>query len=600
MPNLKRTHIYNDGSEITTQNTDLQISALRHIIKIIEIFEHLFKKSENSITYNEEYQFLKHLEEEFQVTIAHVYQAVQRKKHGQHKNINSQTYIAENQKSNTSLQIQGEIKNEENNEKMHHNENDIIQQPPQAWKSLEEKIQYSLIFDSLEILENQMHHFLHMVSLTVSTCYATKNAKNFIVRQIQETFYTALFKLSRNLSFKETNKFLGDSDSNTQIQTAIRIWNGMDKIYALRYFIQATCFEYIQYHKKLYMPRIFESLTLEQIFEWQKNNSFDEAEEIKPKQNWDKDIYEKQNKLKKVKVRLICGKELEEKQKDLVQKESFLTKITHKINTTNFKKELKKDIDTVIIHIHGGGWVSMSSFTHQMYTRKWANYKELKGIPIFSIDYRKSPKYAYPCALDDCFQVYLFIVHQIHNYYNINPKNIILTGDSAGGNMCLGIVQLCMKYNIQLPKFILLSYPAMNLSASNYTPSINFAFDDLICPFQFMKMCQSLLIQHEQIDPDRDPLISPLLMSDKNLKKLPPIKMYMGENDSLKDDTIRFLKRLQENDHQQSDLLIYTGLKHGYLNWDVPFGIRLARKCIDDASEAMLQFYKQDLNPDKK
>jgi hypothetical protein len=31
-----------------------------------------------------------------------------------------------------------------------------------------------------------------------------------------------------------------------------------------------------------------------------------------------------------------------------------------------------------------------------MYTRKWANNPLLKGIPIFSVDYRKSPKSAYP------------------------------------------------------------------------------------------------------------------------------------------------------------------------------------------------------------
>jgi hormone-sensitive lipase len=42
-----------------------------------------------------------------------------------------------------------------------------------------------------------------------------------------------------------------------------------------------------------------------------------------------------------------------------------------------------------------------------MYTRRWA-----KGIqvPFFSVDYRKSPEYPYPAALDDCFQVYMWLV----------------------------------------------------------------------------------------------------------------------------------------------------------------------------------------------
>ena len=42
----------------------------------------------------------------------------------------------------------------------------------------------------------------------------------------------------------------------------------------------------------------------------------------------------------------------------------------------------------LIIHVHGGGFVSMSSGSHQTYTRLWAN--EI-GVPIFSIDYRLAP-----------------------------------------------------------------------------------------------------------------------------------------------------------------------------------------------------------------
>lgn len=42
----------------------------------------------------------------------------------------------------------------------------------------------------------------------------------------------------------------------------------------------------------------------------------------------------------------------------------------------------------VIYHIHGGGFISMSSFVHQTYSRVWAN--NLK-TPIISVDYGKAP-----------------------------------------------------------------------------------------------------------------------------------------------------------------------------------------------------------------
>lgn len=54
----------------------------------------------------------------------------------------------------------------------------------------------------------------------------------------------------------------------------------------------------------------------------------------------------------------------------------------------------------IIFHIHGGGFISMSSFIHQFYIREWAN--NLK-THIFSIDYGKAPKNPFPCALKDCF-----------------------------------------------------------------------------------------------------------------------------------------------------------------------------------------------------
>lgn len=40
--------------------------------------------------------------------------------------------------------------------------------------------------------------------------------------------------------------------------------------------------------------------------------------------------------------------------------------------TSIFKKGLLNS-NTAILHIHGGGFISMSSFIHQTYTRIWAN-----------------------------------------------------------------------------------------------------------------------------------------------------------------------------------------------------------------------------------
>ena len=48
----------------------------------------------------------------------------------------------------------------------------------------------------------------------------------------------------------------------------------------------------------------------------------------------------------------------------------------------------------LIIHIHGGGFISMSSASHQNYSRIWA--KELSNAILCSIDYRLAPLSKFP------------------------------------------------------------------------------------------------------------------------------------------------------------------------------------------------------------
>ena len=60
-----------------------------------------------------------------------------------------------------------------------------------------------------------------------------------------------------------------------------------------------------------------------------------------------------------------------------------------------------------MIHMHGGGFIALSSRMMQTMTRRLSNQLQ---IPIFSIDYRKPPNDPFPAAPNDCLAVYKFIV----------------------------------------------------------------------------------------------------------------------------------------------------------------------------------------------
>ena len=90
--------------------------------------------------------------------------------------------------------------------------------------------------------------------------------------------------------------------------------------------------------------------------------------------------------------------------------------------------------DTLLIHIHGGGFISMSSNSHQCYTRlyfllyflyiwfscsKIGSFAKRTKVPVFSIDYRLAPQSAFPLALDDCWQSYNWLINNSYQFFGI-------------------------------------------------------------------------------------------------------------------------------------------------------------------------------------
>jgi acetyl esterase/lipase len=128
------------------------------------------------------------------------------------------------------------------------------------------------------------------------------------------------------------------------------------------------------------------------------------------------------------------------------------TKIkTFKVSNLNEDMDRKQHgyaahLSTVMIHIHGGGFVCMSSSSHQHYLIKWA--KKL-DIPIFSIDYRLAPEVKTPVLANDCINAYLWILYFVECVLGIQIKNLILTGDSAGGNITFVLTNWCIANGIR-------------------------------------------------------------------------------------------------------------------------------------------------------
>ncbi|EAR88616.3 hypothetical protein TTHERM_00185900 (macronuclear) [Tetrahymena thermophila SB210] len=385
--------------------------------------------------------------------------------------------------------------------------------------------------------------------------------------------------------------------SEPRTTTAIQVWNLMDQGFVK--VAMSIMFPSIKYNKKIYLNPVAKRITLESIqkeYEDGTNNKIERISmkggvrlEMKDEDQYYNDLFKKDE--SKIKIRILAPSQLfrpsvnERDNFDMdveeeVQNQSGFQNFFEKVKGIFHRKKLY--YDSIIIHIHGGGFVAMSSRCHQTYSRQWANNL---NVPIFSIDYKKAPKHPYPEALDDCWQAYNWILNFVSRFFNIKPKKVVLVGDSAGGNLVTALTLRCIKSGVRVPDGIVIAYPALNLNLRYFTPSFLLALDDQILPHTFLKMClDSYVPEQIGLRPESDPFISPIYASDELLRELPPTRILVGTNDPLHDECWRFLQKL-ENLNKDVKMVVYDQMPHGFLNYDAPSGMKEAKQCVQDAAD---------------
>ncbi|KAH7929839.1 alpha/beta-hydrolase [Leucogyrophana mollusca] len=110
---------------------------------------------------------------------------------------------------------------------------------------------------------------------------------------------------------------------------------------------------------------------------------------------------------------------------------------------------LKRCTD-LILDFPGGGFVSMTPEHHDERLRAWA-FKT--GRPVLSVEYGKAPEYPYPFAMDECFDVYRVLMESAGGSIGMSGKklNVIISGDSAGATLVVGVMIKILQHNASLP-----------------------------------------------------------------------------------------------------------------------------------------------------
>mmetsp|Transcript_14332 Transcript_14332/g.12162 ORF Transcript_14332/g.12162 Transcript_14332/m.12162 type:complete len:188 (+) Transcript_14332:902-1465(+) len=173
----------------------------------------------------------------------------------------------------------------------------------------------------------------------------------------------------------------------------------------------------------------------------------------------------------------------------------------------------------------------------------------------------------------------------------IKPKKIIFCGESAGGNLVLALNHLALKAGRKTADGFYLAYPALNAQDNMVSPSLIRSLDDPMIPVTMLKTALECYVgEYRPSQPD--PLLSTVVTHKEILRKFPPVRMVVGDEDPLHDDCWRFMERLKDAG-VDAKMRVYKETPHGLMN--VAFnliGSGVAKKMVKDGSYVMNGLWK--------
>lgn len=183
----------------------------------------------------------------------------------------------------------------------------------------------------------------------------------------------------------------------------------------------------------------------------------------------------------------------------------------------------------VILYCHGGGYSTGSSLYARTLTSKLA---AATSMDVLCFDYRLAPEHPAPAALEDAMKVWDYLM-----LLGYGARDVIMAGDSAGGNLALCLTLKLKEQKRLLPRGMVLMSPWTDLSTRGLSYQERKDLDPVLTEEYIDRMIDAYA---PGLDLE-DPLISPLY---GNFEKFPPTYIQVGSNEILYSDSTRLLERM--------------------------------------------------------
>lgn len=189
----------------------------------------------------------------------------------------------------------------------------------------------------------------------------------------------------------------------------------------------------------------------------------------------------------------------------------------------------------VILYFHGGAFVLCRARTERMIA---ANLLlAIGGCKLFSADYPRPPKDPFPSALNAALQTWQWLTQD----QGVLPKDLVVAGDSAGGNLAISLMLHLQTLGNALPAGALLLSPWIDISPFESESWRDFAKFDYIAQRTMIEEFVSLYATNHS---GNDPLLAPIHASPDQLRNLPPLWISVGGAEVLRSSIEQFSSKV--------------------------------------------------------
>lgn len=188
------------------------------------------------------------------------------------------------------------------------------------------------------------------------------------------------------------------------------------------------------------------------------------------------------------------------------------------------------DPHQIILYCHGGGYTSGSLGYSRPLAAKLCH---ASGRETLCFEYRLAPEHPYPAAVDDAVRVWDYLMYQ-----GYGARDIVVAGDSAGGNLALVLLHRLKGSGRQLPARLVLFSPWTDMTASGESYTQRAQLDPTIT----MEYIQAVRTAYAGGADLSDPMLSPLF---GDFTGFPPTLIQVGSNELLYSDAERLRDRMR-------------------------------------------------------